>query len=99
MLWQLYEKLKVNVCLYWGQTENLLSMAAGLSLSGTWKKFLQIRGRAGRQRMFSKKIPSTFLSDESSIKVKMKVFRSTYIPVLACGSRERSWLVLDLDTK
>ena len=98
MLWQLYEKLKVNVCLYWSQTENLLSMAAGLSLSRTWKKNLQIRGRAGRQRMF-KKIPSTFLSDESSIKVKMKVFRSTYIPALACGSREISWLVLDLDTK
>ena len=26
----------------------------------------------------------------------MKVVRSTYIPVLACGSRERSWLVLTL---
>ena len=56
---------------------------------GPERKNLQIRGRAGRQRMF-KKIPSTFLSDESSVKVKMKVFRSTYIPALACGSRERS---------
>ena len=56
---------------------------------GPERKILQIRGHAGRQRMF-KKIPSTFLSDESSVKVKMKVFRSTYIPVFACGSRERS---------
>ena len=29
----------------------------------------------------------------------MEVLRSTYIPVPACGSRERSWLVLDLDAE